>query len=236
MSRAISVLMPCKDSERTVGSAVRSVLMALRQEDELLIYDDGSKDSTLEIISSIEDKRVKVFKGEKSIGPGPASNLLAEQAQNDLIARFDSDDIALPIRFSDSLRIEAKENYDFVFSNMILFGKGWMLPQPPRSFTGIELKKNLVTGNQLNNSSMLGRRDTFIKFGGYGRGVDEDKALWLRLALEDIPMKLFRRYTVLYRVHQGQYSQREKLRSNGVIAMEKKLSIELNLAHKRKNL
>jgi glycosyltransferase involved in cell wall biosynthesis len=227
--------MPCKDSEITAGSAVRSVLNALRQKDELLIYDDGSTDSTLEIISSIKDKRVKVFKGEKSIGPGPASNLLVAQSQNELIARFDSDDLALPNRFSESLRIEAKENYDFVFSNMILFGKGWMIPQPPRSFTGMELKNNLVTGNQLNNSSMLGRRDTFIRFGGYGSGVDEDKALWLRLALEDVPMKLFRRYTVLYRVHPGQYSQRDKLRSNEVIAMEEKLSAVLQLSRHKKS-
>ena len=227
MPRAVSVVMPCKDSERTVSSSIRSVLRALRQEDELLIYDDGSKDTTLEIVRSFKDKRLKIFEGKKSIGPGPASNLLVAQSQNDLIARFDSDDVALPNRFSNSLRTEVEENYDFVFSNMILFGKGLTIPQPPRSFTGLDLKRNLVTGNQLNNSSMLGRRDTFINFGGYGKGVDEDKALWLRLALEDVPMKLFRRYTVLYRVHPGQYSKREKSRGNEVMAMEEELATKL---------
>ena len=234
MSIAVSVVMPCKDSERTVGSAVRSVLSALRREDELLIYDDGSKDATLDIVRSFDDKRVKVFEGKKSIGPGPASNLLVAQSQNALVARFDSDDMALPNRFSIALRREVKENYDFVFSNMILFGKGWAIPQPPRSFTGDELKNNLVGGNQLNNSSMIGSRDTFIKFGGYGSGVDEDKALWLRLALEDVPMKLFRRYTVLYRVHPGQFSKREKSRSNEVVAMEEELSAKLELRRHKK--
>lgn len=235
MTSAVSVVMPCKNSERTVSKAVRSVLSALRQDDELLIFDDASNDSTLEIIRSFEDKRVKVFQGKKSIGPGQASNLLVAQSQKDLIARFDSDDIALPNRFSNSLRIAAKENYDFVFSNMILFGKSWMIPQPPRSFTGVELQKNLVAGNQLNNSSMIGSRDTFIKFGGYGKGVDEDKELWLRLALEDIPMRLFRRYTVLYRVHPGQYSQREKSKSSKVITMEEKLSAALQLRQNKKS-
>ena len=37
---------------------------------------------------------------------------------------------------------------------------------------------------------MLGRRDTYIKFDGNGTDVGEDKALCLRPAFADVPMKL----------------------------------------------
>ena len=221
--------MPCKNSEKTILRSVNSVLKSLTSNDELLIYDDGSSDETLGIIQSISDRRVKVFKGVSSMGPGPASNFLVNQAQNELISRFDSDDIALPNRFSGSLRRAASEEFDFVFSNMILFSKGWLIPQPPRTFSGVDLQRHLVHSNQLNNSSMVGKKEVFLNSGGYGEGVTEDKSLWLRMALQDIPMKLFRVYTVLYRVHPNQFSQRDKVRGADVIEMEKKLAQKMDL-------
>lgn len=227
MSRSISVVMPCKNSEKTISRSILSVLQNLNPDDEFLIYDDGSRDGTPDILNLISDKRVKVFRGQESIGPGPASNFLVSNSQNELISRFDSDDLALPNRFSDSLRREVIQDVDFVFTNMILFGQGWVIPQPPRSFSGQELHKHLIIGNQLNNPTMIGKKNIFLKHGGYGVGVGGDKSLWLRLALAEVPMKLLKRYTVMYRVHKNQVTKSDLPKNPEVKRLERQLAEKL---------
>ncbi|WP_443741178.1 glycosyltransferase, partial [Treponema berlinense] len=49
------------NGERFIKQQIDSILCQLNPEDELIISDDGSTDETLEIINSIQDKRIKVF-------------------------------------------------------------------------------------------------------------------------------------------------------------------------------
>lgn len=230
MQSAISVIMPFKNSERTISTAVKSALYAMREDDELLLYDDCSNDKSLEIVRSIKDKRIRVYEGVKTLGPEPASNLMVLHAKSELISRFDSDDIALPNRFSESMREKVLTNYDFVFSNMLVFGRGWMVPQPPRSFEGRDLHRHLVHGNQLNNSSMMGKKSVFLEHGGYGDGVGGDKSLWLRLALADVEMKLLRHFSVLYRVHEKQITKSGRSVNQDLSRLESELAMKLGIS------
>lgn len=65
---------------------------------ELLLVDDGSTDSSPDIIKRFEnaDARVRVFRHEKNAGLVAALNLGLQHARGELIARMDSDDISLP--------------------------------------------------------------------------------------------------------------------------------------------
>lgn len=57
----ISVIIPAYNSEKTIIKTVNSVLKQTFQDWELVVINDGSSDSTLEIISSFQDERIKVF-------------------------------------------------------------------------------------------------------------------------------------------------------------------------------
>ncbi|MBQ8677588.1 MAG: glycosyltransferase [Alphaproteobacteria bacterium] len=95
----ISVIMPTYNSETYLKEAIDSILNQTFSDFEFLIIDDDSQDKTKEIIKSYADKRIRLLDG---LGKGisAALNIGLQEAKGDYIARMDSDDIALPERFS----------------------------------------------------------------------------------------------------------------------------------------
>lgn len=227
MQKGISVMLPVKNSEQTIGKAVSSILSAMSKNDELLVCEDASSDSTASILRQIRDSRVKVFELSESIGPGLASNFLARESQKELLARVDGDDIVLPNRFAERFRRMAGERREFVFSNMVLFGRGWMMPQRPRAFAPEAVPRALVLGNPLNNPTLICPRDIYLESGGYTQGVGCDKALWLTLALRNVPMRVERSYTVMYRVHPNQRSRSPEPKDPAIQKLEESLVAKL---------
>jgi len=78
-----------KNSEKYLEESLK----ALSVFDEILILDNGSTDSTLEIASSF--RNVKIITGQ-FIGFGPLKNRAAKEASNDWIFSIDSDEIVTP--------------------------------------------------------------------------------------------------------------------------------------------
>ncbi|MCF6201085.1 MAG: glycosyltransferase family 2 protein, partial [Hydrogenimonas sp.] len=87
MVEKVSVTILTKDSEKYLEKC----LEALREFNEIIILDNGSKDSTLKIASKFDN--VKIIKHD-FIGFGPLKNLAANKASNDWIFSVDSDEIA----------------------------------------------------------------------------------------------------------------------------------------------
>ena len=57
--KKLSIIMPAYNSERTIESSIKSVLLASSDCFELLIINDGSTDDTEKIINSFDDSRIK---------------------------------------------------------------------------------------------------------------------------------------------------------------------------------
>src|SRR4051812_31471676 len=100
----LSVLMPARNAERTIGEALSSTLRAMPPDAELIVLDDASSDSTLEIASSTGDRRVVVDSVSENLGVARAAERLLASASGKFIARMDSDDVCLPGRFRAELR------------------------------------------------------------------------------------------------------------------------------------
>lgn len=87
----ISVVMPVYNSKKYVKEAIESVLAQSFDDFEFIIVDDGSIDSTRDIIQSYDDKRVILIENKHDfIG---SLNLGLETARGKYIARMDADDI-----------------------------------------------------------------------------------------------------------------------------------------------
>ena len=86
-----SVIIPTFNRRDFLKIAIDSVLSQTFKDFELIIIDDGSNDSTKELIKFYNDKRIKYFWG-KNHGPGYARNRGVEQSKADFIAFLDSDD------------------------------------------------------------------------------------------------------------------------------------------------
>lgn len=59
----VSVAMATYNGEKYIEEQIRSILVNLEPQDELVISDDDSTDRTLEIIESFHDERIKVVEG-----------------------------------------------------------------------------------------------------------------------------------------------------------------------------
>ena len=89
----ISFIIPAYNASKTIERCINSVLSQTSLDWEAVIVDDGSKDSTYDLIQQYEakDKRIIALTQENQ-GPGMARNLGMKHATGDYIAFLDSDD------------------------------------------------------------------------------------------------------------------------------------------------
>lgn len=87
----VSVIVPVYNLEKYIKECVISLLNQSFKDFELIFVDDGSRDGTVEIIKSFNDKRIKVFKNDKK-GAGLARNFGLSKALGKWVVFFDGDD------------------------------------------------------------------------------------------------------------------------------------------------
>jgi glycosyltransferase involved in cell wall biosynthesis len=87
----VSVVMPTYNGSRYVLEAIRSVLSQSHSPLELVIVDDGSTDSTCEVVTSLNDHRIQLVRQENS-GVASARNTGLARARGPLVAFLDQDD------------------------------------------------------------------------------------------------------------------------------------------------
>jgi glycosyltransferase involved in cell wall biosynthesis len=90
----ISVAIPAYNCASTIRFTLDSVFRQTVQPDEILVLNDGSTDETLSILKSYEP-RITIL-SQTNQGVASARNALCKQAQGDLVAWIDSDDIWHP--------------------------------------------------------------------------------------------------------------------------------------------
>ena len=88
----ISVCLASYNGEKYIRAQLESILSQLPEDGELIVSDDGSKDSTPEIVSSFKDERIKFVAGPQK---GVVKNFehLISVAEGDIIFLSDQDDV-----------------------------------------------------------------------------------------------------------------------------------------------
>lgn len=104
----VSVLVPVKNEEKVVGRLLTALarLDYPRENLEVIIVEDGSRDRTLEICSEFSRRFswIKVYHRETSSGKGDALNFAFRQSRGEIIATFDADDVPEPEAVEKALR------------------------------------------------------------------------------------------------------------------------------------
>ncbi|UVV78072.1 glycosyltransferase [Bacteroides fragilis] len=59
----ISVCLASYNGQLFIEQQIKSILAQLSEYDELIVSDDCSTDKTLEIVETLNDKRIKIFSG-----------------------------------------------------------------------------------------------------------------------------------------------------------------------------
>jgi glycosyltransferase involved in cell wall biosynthesis len=94
--KRISVCIATYNGGLYIKSQLISILDQLNENDEIIISDDNSSDSTIEEIISIKDKRVKIYAVKKQLGVVKNFENSLLKASGKYIFLSDQDDIWLP--------------------------------------------------------------------------------------------------------------------------------------------
>lgn len=102
----VSVLMPIyKTNPIYLKNAIQSILDQTFTDFELIILDDCPNNDRKKIVLSFNDKRIRYFKNKENIGITPSRNKLIRMAHGEYLAVMDHDDIALPDRLKEQVRL-----------------------------------------------------------------------------------------------------------------------------------
>ncbi len=196
----VSVVMCCYNAEKYIKETIDSVLGQTFEDFEFIIWNDGSTDSTMSIVESYSDPRIKVFT-DINRGEGMAAQLACRHATAKYIARVDSDDVWLPEKLS--LQYAYMENHPqtVMMSCPVIYidkdGKelGYSFPVTKINY----LKKSIYKENRFPHSGSIYRTDIYLKVGGYNNiRLIQDYLLFLKmcdygdLALWNYPLIKYR--------------------------------------------
>jgi glycosyltransferase involved in cell wall biosynthesis len=114
----LSIVMPAYNHQQFVGEAIESVLNQTFSEYEFVIIDDGSTDSTADVIHSFKDDRIHYFYQENQDAFNALNNGIAK-TKGDFIAILNSDDVYMPKRFETMFEFQAQSQAQCLFSDVI---------------------------------------------------------------------------------------------------------------------
>ena len=120
----ISIITPAYNASDFIEETIASVLSQSFTSWEFIISDDGSTDDTIKKIirASSGDSRIILNRYQHSGLPSVMRNKALKIARGDIIAFLDADDIWEPNKLSLQIDSLSKNNKDWGFANVTIFG------------------------------------------------------------------------------------------------------------------
>lgn len=198
----ISVIMPARNSERFIETAINSVINQTYTNWELLVINDNSSDHTADIVKQFvnTDSRVVLFENEQCFGVAMTRIKGIQNAKGQYIAFLDSDDQWICTKLSTQIEFLKKTGSKFVFSGSSYMDANgdifnWVFNVP------CEVRyKDLLKQNVISNSSVVIEKKLVEKFYISSSKIHEDYAVWLNILKTGITAYGINEPLIVYRL------------------------------------
>lgn len=107
----LTIGLPVFNSEFTIFSCIKSILNQTFEDFVLIIVNDGSTDSTMDIINSFQDSRIVIVNDGINRGLPYRLNQISQMTKTEYLARMDSDDIMHYDRLNEQIKIMESNSY-----------------------------------------------------------------------------------------------------------------------------
>lgn len=208
-----SVCIATYNGEKYIEAQLRSILVQLRPDDEVIVSDDGSTDNTLGVVKAIGDERVRILHSHCHDVKGNFVNAL-EHARGDVIFLSDQDDVWLPGKYERC--VQELKYVDLVCTNSKITDEHLNVVcdnffRLYHSHKGI--LRNIINGTYY-GSCMAFRRTLLSLALPMPSSQDVNHDLWLGLVAEMTgSVKFIQEPCLLYRRHKSALSQTGKYSS-----------------------
>lgn len=194
MTPLVSVIMPAYNARATIIEAVDSALNQTHPAVEIIIVDDGSSDSTLDLLRQHygNHPQIKLFQ-QANAGPSAARNHAIRHANGQWLHFLDSDDRLHPTKIARSLARAAEvPNAAVVYGPAIIIdaagqpiAQQWAFPPLPSG----DVFCHWITGTMANGQygvlpSFMVKTEAVHAVGGFDEAIfgSEDWDMWIKLA------------------------------------------------------
>ena len=205
MNDRVTWLIPILNGMPYLPETLASIEVQTYTNWEVLVWDNGSTDGTLEELKKWIPDRLpgRIFTGEPH-GVGGSLKRLVEECKTELCARIDADDINFPERLEQQIAfLDAHPEVAVLGSQMkYIDSKGNV--QEPLYHVPLEhndIVHTMLKANCIGHPSIIFRRSAVLQVGNYREVKNvEDYDLWLRLAAQ-FKFANLEQPLVYYRVH-----------------------------------
>ena len=196
-------------------AAVESILSQTHRDFEYIVIIDNPQldcqcDEYLERIAA-SDERVRIHRNERNMGLARSLNVGIRLARGEYIARMDADDISMPNRLEEELRVIDEHGVDMVTSGRIDIDEdGKVTGQSRRIMSNpydVLPRTNIVV-----HPSVMMRTEVYRELGGYRAFYNsEDYDMWLRILSSGHSIEVIDEPLVYYRIRSNSMSQKNML-------------------------
>jgi glycosyltransferase involved in cell wall biosynthesis len=180
--------MPVYNNSEFLGSSIKSILDQTYKNFEFIILDDGSTENIEEIVKEFKDDRIRFYKNDKNIGLTKSLNICLDLTKGDIIVKQDGDDISLPKRFEEEIKLFNNRNVGLVSCwaksmshEGVLESHEWF--DSTTHVEGSFIKENRFKDHYVVTPMAMFSREVFNKIGYYEEALitGQDFSYWGRI-------------------------------------------------------
>lgn len=199
-SPKVSVVIPCYNDKNYIQETIQSIECQTFQNFEVIVIDDGSDDTTKQVLQTLINDRTKVIT-QTNRGPSAARNKGFDVASGDYILTIDADDIVEETFLEKAVAI-LNENtaVGAVSSYCNVFIKKYEITSEHTPGGGV-LKDFLFDNNSV--SFALIRKKTWQDTGGYDEAMltgFEDWEFWISITKKGWKVDMIPEFLFNYRI------------------------------------
>ena len=189
----VSVIIPTYNCVKFLSEAIESVIKQSYQDFEIIVVDDGSADSTKNIMDQYLQKygpKIKYIYQDNS-GLACARNTGIKIARGQYIALLDADDKWLPERLSEGVKLMESDNrIGLVHTNITVISENGRIIRIPkrktRYLSGMIFEHIFLRNADIACPTVLLKKQAIDKVGMFDENLArlgcEDRELWLRIS------------------------------------------------------
>lgn len=207
----VSIVVPNFNGEKYIEETIKSVINQTHENWEMLIVDDCSTDSSIQIAKKYgaEDSRIRIFENERQMGAAFSRNRALDEAEGDFVAFLDSDDLWEKNKLEVQLKFMLEKDVDFCYSSYRLIDEnGNKLGRCTRVPKKVSYRKMLFhdfTGCL----TVIYRRKLFQKIRSFDLKNNNDYGLFLQILKDARNACGIDQVLASYRIREGGISRKK---------------------------